>query len=95
MVLFESTPLIFQNITTSTKEAINLGIYGADFRILKLFFDQTQSSISYLAAYKKFGYRFRELLHIFDAKNIGLVLRKILAIRDSLLSLVSDAFKSN
>jgi hypothetical protein len=77
--------------TTSTKRAINLGIYGADLGYVTIF-DQTQSSISYLAATKSLATDLG-IANIFDAKILARF-EKNIGNRDSLLSLVSDAFKS-
>ncbi|NBG66490.1 hypothetical protein [Acidiluteibacter ferrifornacis] len=77
--------------TTSTKRAINLGIYGADLGYVTIF-DQTQSSISYLAATKSLATDLG-IANIFDQKILSRF-EKNIGNRDSLLSLVSDAFKS-
>lgn len=79
------------NYSTSDKKALNLGIYGADMGYATIY-DQTQDAISYMAVTKKLSAElgmtniFNEsMLKRFEA-NLG--------DQDSLLALVSDAFKS-
>jgi hypothetical protein len=77
--------------TTSSKRALNLGIFGADLGYVTIF-DQTQSSISYLAATKSLATDLG-IANIFDQSILNRF-EKNIGNRDSLLSLVSDAFKS-
>lgn len=76
--------------TTTNQKALNLGIYGADLGYATIY-DQSQDAISYMAVSRKIsselgidGLFNEELIRRFEA-NIGN--------QDSLLVLVSDAFK--
>ena len=85
-------PAKVTNYSTSYKKAINLGIYGADLGYVTLY-DQTQDAISYLTAVKAIG----DDLGVSSAFDLELVERfeKNIGNQDSLLVLVSDAYKSS
>jgi len=78
--------------STNFKKAINLGVYGADLGYVTLY-DQTQDAISYLTAIKSIG----DDLGVSSAFDMELVERfeKNIGDQDSLLALVSDAYKSS
>ncbi len=78
--------------STNFKKAINLGVYGADLGYVTLY-DQTQDAISYLTAIKSIG----DDLGVSSAFDMELVERfeKNIGNQDSLLALVSDAYKSS
>jgi len=80
------------NYSTNFKKAINLGIYGADLGYVTMY-DQTQDAISYLTAVKAIG----DDLGVSSAFDLELVERfeKNIGNQDSLLVLVSDAYKSS
>ncbi len=83
------------NITrysTNFKKAVNLGIYGADLGYVTMY-DQTQDAISFLTAVKSIG----DDLGVSSAFDLELVERfeKNIGNQDSLLVLVSDAYKSS
>jgi hypothetical protein len=80
------------NYSTSFKKAINLGVYGADLGYVTMY-DQTQDAISYLTAVKSIG----DDLGVSSAFDMELVERfeKNIGNKDSLLALVSDAYKSS
>ena len=80
------------NYSTSYKKAINLGIYGADLGYVTMY-DQTQDAISYLTAVKAIG----DDLGVSSAFDMELVERfeKNIGNKDSLLALVSDAYKAS
>lgn len=76
--------------TTTNQKALNLGIYGADLGYATIY-DQSQDAISYMAVSRKMSSElgveelFNDALLSRFEKNIGK--------QDSLLVLVSDAFK--
>ena len=78
--------------STNFKKAINLGIYGADLGYVTLF-DQTQDAISFLTAIKSVA----DDLGVSSTFNVTLVERfeKNIGNQDSLLALVSDAYKDS
>lgn len=78
--------------STNFKKAINLGVYGADLGYVTLY-DQTQDAISFLTAIKSIG----DDLGVSSAFDMELVERfeKNIGDQDSLLALVSDAYKSS
>jgi hypothetical protein len=80
------------NYSTNFKKAINLGVYGADLGYVTLY-DQTQDAISFLTAIKSIG----DDLGVSSAFDLELVERfeKNIGNQDSLLVLVSDAYKSS
>ena len=80
------------NYSTNFKKAINLGIYGADLGYVTMY-DQTQDAISFLTAVKSLG----DDLGVSSAFDLELVERfeKNIGNQDSLLVLVSDAYKSS
>lgn len=80
------------NYSTSFKKAMNLGIYGADLGYVTMY-DQTQDAISYLTAVKAIG----DDLGVSSAFDMELVERfeKNIGNKDSLLVLVSDAYKAS
>jgi hypothetical protein len=80
------------NYTTNFKKAVNLGIYGADLGYVTLF-DQTQDAISFLTAIKSVG----DDLGVSSAFDVTLIERfeKNIGNQDSLLALVSDAYKAS
>ena len=80
------------NYSTNFKKAINLGIYGADLGYVTMY-DQTQDAISFLTAVKSIA----DDLGVSSAFDLALVERfeKNIGNQDSLLALVSDAYKSS
>lgn len=80
------------NYSTNFKKALNMGIYGADLGYVTLY-DQTQDAISFLTAIKSIG----DDLGVSSAFDLELVERfeKNIGDQDSLLVLVSDAYKSS
>jgi hypothetical protein len=80
------------NYSTNFKKAINLGIYGADLGYVTMY-DQTQDAISFLTAVKSIA----DDLGVSSAFDLELVERfeKNIGNQDSLLALVSDAYKSS
>ncbi|PCJ28334.1 MAG: hypothetical protein COA97_01510 [Flavobacteriales bacterium] len=80
------------NYNTNFKKAINLGVYGADLGYVTMY-DQTQDAISFLTAVKSIG----DDLGVSSAFDLELVERfeKNIGNQDSLLVLVSDAYKSS
>ena len=78
--------------STSFKKGINLGIYGADLGYVTIY-EQTQDAIGYLTTIKRLAHD----LGISGAFDIALLERfeKNLGIKDSLLVLVSDAFRAS
>ena len=80
------------NYSTNFKKAVNLGIYGADLGYVTLF-DQTQDAISFLTAIKSVG----DDLGVSSAFDVTLIERfeKNIGNQDSLLALVSDAYKAS
>jgi hypothetical protein len=80
------------NYSTNFKKAINLGVYGADLGYVTMY-DQTQDAISFLTAVKAIG----DDLGVSSAFDLELVERfeKNIGSQDSLLVLVSDAYKSS
>jgi hypothetical protein len=80
------------NYSTNFKKAINLGVYGADLGYVTMY-EQTQDAISFLTAVKAIG----DDLGVSSAFDLELVERfeKNIGNQDSLLMLVSDAYKSS
>jgi len=80
------------NYSTKFKKAINLGIYGADLGYVTLY-NNTQDAISFLTAIKSIG----DDLGVSEAFDLELVGRfeKNIDNQDSLLRLISDAYKSS
>lgn len=78
--------------STNFKKAINLGVYGADLGYVTLY-EQTQDAISFLTAIKSIG----DDLGVSSAFDMELVQRfeKNIGNQDSILTLVSDAYKSS
>ncbi|MCB0380524.1 MAG: hypothetical protein KDD24_04655, partial [Flavobacteriales bacterium] len=74
------------------KKALNLGVFGADLGYVTLY-EQTQDAISFLTAIKSIG----DDLGVSSAFDMELVQRfeKNIGNQDSILSLVSDAYKSS
>lgn len=79
------------NYSTTSKKALNLGIYGADLGYATIY-DQTQDAISYMAVTKRMTTELG-ISNLFDEKMLARF-EENLGNMDSLLSLVSDAFKS-
>lgn len=88
--LLNSTASVAKYSTTD-KKALNLGIFGADMGYATIY-DQTQDAISYMAVTK----RLTSELGITNVFNERMITRfeTNLGNQDSLLALVSDAFKS-
>jgi hypothetical protein len=86
-----SNPKSATNFSTNFKKSINVGIYGADLGYVTIY-DQTQDAISFLTAVKALG----DELGVSSAFDKSLMERfeKNLGKQDSLLSLVSDAYRS-
>lgn len=80
------------NYSTNFKKAINLGVYGADLGYVTMY-DQTQDAISFLTAVKSIA----DDLGVSSAFDLELVERfeNNIGNQDSLLALVSDAYKSS
>ncbi len=78
--------------STNFKKALNLGVFGADLGYVTLY-EQTQDAISFLTAIKSIG----DDLGVSSAFDMELVQRfeKNIGNQDSILSLVSDAYKSS
>lgn len=87
-----NVPSKVTSYSTNFKKAMNLGIYGADLGYVTLY-DQTQDAISFLTAVKTLG----DDLGVSSAFDMELVNRfeKNIGNQDSLLSLVSEAYKSS
>lgn len=87
-----NTPSKVNNYSTNFKKAVNLGVYGADLGYVTLY-DQTQDAISYLTAIKSIA----DDIGVSSAFDVGLVQRfeQNMGNKDSLLSLVSEAYKSS
>lgn len=79
------------NLATTAKKALNLGVYGADMGYATIY-DQTQDAISYMAITKRLSSELG-MTNIFD-QNMLQRFESNLGNQDSLLALVSDAFKS-
>lgn len=79
------------NYTMASKQALNLGVYGADLSYTSIF-DQNQSSIFYLSAAQKLA---KELgvENAIDNRTFERI-NNNMENRDSLLHIVSDAFWS-
>lgn len=87
-----NNPKNVTNYSSNFKKGLNLGIYGADLAYINIF-EQTQDAITYLSAVKKLSTEIgvsgafdKKLIDRFE-KNIGN--------KDSLLSLVSDAYRAS
>lgn len=80
------------NYSTSKSLAINLGIYSADLSYASLF-DQTQTSIKYMAVSKKLA----DELGILEAidENIAIRLENNVNDRDSILEIISETFMNS
>ena len=80
------------NYSTKFKKAINLGVYGADLGYVTLY-NNTQDAISFLTAIKSIG----DDLGVSEAFDVELVERfeRNIDNQDSLLILISDAYKSS
>ena len=79
------------NLSTTTKKALNLGVYGADMGYATIY-DQTLDAISYMAITKRLSSELG-MTNFFD-QNMLKRFESNLGNQDSLLALVSDAFKS-
>jgi len=88
--LLNPTTNVTSYVTTSSK-ALNLGIYGADLGYATIY-DQTQDAISYMAVTKRMTTELG-IANLFDEKMLSRF-EENLGNMDSLLSLVSDAFKT-
>jgi len=77
--------------TTTNKKSLNLGIYGADLGYVTIY-DQSQEAISYMAVAKRLTSELG-ISNLFDKQMIERF-ESNLGKQDSLLALVSDAFKS-
>jgi len=78
------------NYATTNKKALNLGVYGADLGYSTIY-DQTQEAISYMAVTKRLSNELG-ISNLFDEKMLKRF-ESNLGNQDSLLGLVSDAFK--
>lgn len=78
------------NYTTSNNKALNLGIYGADLGYATIF-DNTEDAIEYVAVTKKLSGELG-ITNLFDESMLQRF-ESNLGNQDSLLSMVSDAFK--
>lgn len=78
--------------STNLKMAVNLGIYGADLSYTSLF-DQTQSSIQYMAASKKLadGLNILDIIDENTLKNIEENMNN----RDAIIDIVSESFMNS
>jgi hypothetical protein len=79
------------NLSTTARKALNLGVYGADMSYATIY-DQTQDAISYMAITKRLSSELG-MTNIFN-ESMGARFEANLGNQDSLLALVSDAFKS-
>lgn len=77
--------------TASSKKALNLGIYGTDLGYVTIF-EEPQSSIAYLAVSKSLASDIG-IANIFDESLLSRY-EKNISNKDSLLVLVSDAFRA-
>lgn len=80
------------NYATKNKKALNLGVYGANLGYATIY-DQTQDAISYMAVTKRLSSELN-ISNLFDEKMIKRF-EANLGNQDSLLVLVSDAFKAS
>ena len=78
--------------STKNKKALNLGVYGANLGYATIY-DQTQDAISYMAVTKRLSSELN-ISNLFDEKMIKRF-EANLGNQDSLLVLVSDAFKAS
>ena len=87
-----NTPSRVTNYSNNFKKALNMGVYGADLGYVTLY-DQTNDAISFLTAVKSLG----DDLGISSAFDLSLLERfeKNVGNQDSLLVLVSDAYRSS
>ena len=79
------------NLSNSARKALNAGFYEADMGCAQIY-DQTQDAISYMAITKQLSAELG-MTNIFDETMITRF-EANLGNQDSLLALVSDAFKS-
>jgi len=80
------------NYATKNKKALNLGVYGANLGYATIY-DQTQDAISFMAVTKRLSSELN-ISNLFDEKMIKRF-EANLGNQDSLLVLVSDAFKAS
>ncbi len=78
--------------STNFQKALNLGIYGADLGYVTIY-DQTQDAVSYLNAVRKLADELG-ITGAFD-KNLLDRFQKNLGVQDSLLGLVSVAYRAS
>jgi hypothetical protein len=80
------------NYATKVQRALNLGIYGADLGYITIY-EQTQDAISHMNSARKLA----DELGVNDAFDINLMKRfeANMSNRDSLLSIVTDAYKAS
>lgn len=80
------------NYTTNFQKALNLGVFGADLGYVTMY-DQTQDAIAYMSCVKKMA----DELGVTGAFDLKLIDRfqKNIGNRDSLLVLVSTAYRSS
>ena len=78
------------NYVTKSKKALNLGVFGANLGYATIY-DQTQDAISYMAVTKRLSSELG-IANLFDEAMI-VRFESNLGDQDSLLALVSDAFK--
>ncbi len=85
-------PKAFSRYSTKFQKAVNLGVYGADLGYITMY-EQTQDGIMYIKAAEKIG----EELGVTSAFSPELIKRfeANLGNRDSLLVLVSEAYKAS
>lgn len=79
------------NYSTKNKKALNLGVFGANLGYATIY-DQTQDAISYMAVTKRISTELG-IANLFDKEMINRF-EANLGDQDSLLVLVSDAFKA-
>lgn len=85
-------PKNYSNYSTKFQKALNLGVYGADLGYVTMY-EQTQDAIGYLASVRKLA----DELGVSGAFDLSLVDRfeKNMGNKDSLLALVSDAYRAS
>lgn len=85
-------PQNYSRYSTKFQKAMNLGVYGADLGYVTMY-EQTQDALGYLGAVRKIA----DDLGVTSAFDMSLVGRfeKNMGQRDSLLAMVSDAYRAS
>lgn len=87
-----NTPDKLSAYSTKFKKCLNLGVYGADLGYCTLY-DQTQDALGYFNTTNKLATDLG-LVSVFDKTLIDRFVKNV-GIKDSVLSLVSDAYRSS